>query len=276
MNQPHPHFKNPGPSPARRHGGFTLLEVIIAAAIASILMICIYGVFSSAIKMRDNATERNRMARLRGRAVNVIRTDLENALVSGGILASTLQGDSNGTDGGASFPGYLRFTTTGGKDTGTEMYGDVQQVEYYIVRDPTNTTQTDGGDLVRTVTRDLLDSTQNVTHQEQVMSGVKSFQVAFYDGSTWQPSWQISGSNSASSGTSAASTTSGSSSTTSGTTSSGTSTTLPEAIRVDIQPSTPPGATQAPAPVEILVPWTTTPFLSGTNYSVGSGSTTSQ
>lgn len=270
-----------------RRGGFTLLELLIASIAASLVLVAVYGVFTSAVRMRDNATARNRATRLLSRATNVIRNDLENALVSGGILASTLQGDSNGTDGGSTFPGYLKLTTTGGKDTSgtstssgtTEMYGDVEQVEYYIVSDTSAATSgtSKGGDLVRVVTRDLLDSTQTGTQQQQILTGVQSFQVSFYDGSQWQTSWQISGSNAASGTSASASTGTSSSSSTSGTTGSGTTAvTLPEAIRVDIQQTTPPGATQAPAPVEVMVPWVTTPFLSGTNFSVGSDTTSSQ
>ncbi len=209
--------------------------------------------------------------------MNVIRNDLRNALISGGILASTLQGDSSSTDSGGSvtdsaFPGYLKFTTTTGKDTSDEIYGDVQQVEYYIARDQTNSGMTDAGTLVRMVTRDLLDSQPAVTHEEQLLPGVQSFQVSFYDGTTWQTSWQISGTGS----------TSGTSSTTSTTTSGSNSNAqaIPAAIRIDIQQAAPAGNVALsskvqqpapPAPVEILVPWEVSPFLSGSNYTIGSG-----
>ena len=90
---------------------------MVASIAAALVLIAIYGIFYRAVNMRDNATERTREARMRVRAVGVIRNDLRNALVSGGILASTLEGDTNGNDGGAaSLPGYLKLTTTTGKD----------------------------------------------------------------------------------------------------------------------------------------------------------------
>jgi prepilin-type N-terminal cleavage/methylation domain-containing protein len=270
---------------ARRHiinrpGGFTLLEVLLASVIASIVLIAVYQMFGSAMKARNNAALRSRAIQMRQRATGAIRGDLQNALVSGGILASTLQGDSNGSDGDSSFPGYLKLTTTGGKDTsmtgsgaiasGTNpMYGDVQQVEYYIVRDTSGTAAPNSGDLVRMVTRDLLDTTPSGTFQQEIMQGVQSLQVSFYDGAQWQTSWQITGT----SGTNAASgaSTTSSSTSSSGTSGSGSSTTLPQAVRVDIQQAPAPGSTELPPPIEVLVPWTTTPYLSGTNFSVGSG-----
>ena len=72
-------------------GGFTLLEVLLASVIASIVLIAVYQVFGSAMKARNNAADRSRAIQLRQRATGAIRSDLQNALVSGGILASTLQ-----------------------------------------------------------------------------------------------------------------------------------------------------------------------------------------
>ena len=188
--------RRPNGLPAGRFRGknaFTLIEIMVAAIAASIIMAAIYGIFFRAIKMRDNAVDRSREARLRARAVNVIRNDLRNALVSGGILASTLVGDSNGTDGAdQASPGYLKFTTTTGKDavTGTnttsmtsgtagQMYGDIQLVEYYVAKDPNSSGMASAGNLVRVVTRDLLDSNQTVVQEEQLLAGINPSKSPF-------------------------------------------------------------------------------------------------
>ncbi|HWB60476.1 MAG TPA: type II secretion system protein GspJ [Chthoniobacteraceae bacterium] len=264
-----------------RNSGFTLLELLVASVAAAILLAALYGVYVGAIKMRDRAAARSKATTLQERATSIIRNDLENGLISGGVFASTLAGDSEGSDGNgdSGFPGYLKFTATVGKDilstSGTqEMYGDVAQVEYYVVRDTNAGGGVTSGNLMRVVTRDLLDSSSTVVHQQQILTGVQSFQVSFYDGSQWQTSWQITGTNGPNSnGTGSTPSTSASttsSSTSSGTSGSGTATTLPEAVMIDIQQAPEPGATQLPPPIEIVVPWTTTPFLSGTNYSIGS------
>lgn len=248
----------------RADAAFTLLEIMVAAVGASIILAAVYGVFHQAVKMRDNAMERSRDNRLRSRAMNVIRNDLRNALFSGGILAATIDGDASGNDGpDSTFPGYLRLTTTTGKDTTDEMYGDVEQVEYYITKDDSGTSGGKSGTLVRVVTRDLLNTNPQVIHEERILTGVQSFQVAFYDGAQWQTSWLNSGTN----------TLSGSSSSVT-TTTSGTSNaqTLPAAIRVDIQQAPQSERQSAPPPLEILMPWNTAPFLSGTNYVIGNGS----
>jgi hypothetical protein len=106
---------------------------------------------------------------------------------------------------------------------------------------------------VRAVTRDLLD-TDAQAQEQQIMTGVQSLEVSFYDGANWQSSWEFNtADNSSTSGTTAS---------TSGST--GNVETLPEAIRVDIQQEPPTAGGIAPAPLEILVPWTMQPFTSPT------------
>ncbi len=234
---------------------FTLIEIMLASIAAALILIAIYGLFSSAVKLRDKATARSHESLLRSRAMTVIRNDLENAYISGGVLASTLDGSSTGSGGGdGTYPGYLKLTTTTGRDTDDASFGDVEQVEYYVTNEKDDDSAT-GGTLVRSVTRDLLNGSQDGAHEDKLLKGVKSFQVSFYDGASWQGSWLVSGTTASTSGT---------------TTTSGTNTeTLPAAVRIDVQQNAANSATTVPPPIEILVPWTTAPFLSGTNFVIG-------
>ena len=250
----------------RRADAFTLIEILLASLGAALVLAALYGIFIHAVKLRDTATERVRDARLRARAEAVIRADLKGAYISGGTLAATLEGgtNDNGGPGGASLPGYLKFTTTTGRDTGTDLYGDVQQVEYYLSADPaapTNNGKT-AAILVRAVTRDLLSMATGTTattttpaHEEQILRGVQSWTVEFYDGSNWQQTWSYDS-------TAAALTNGGSEN--SGTVITTGNTTLPDAVRVTVQPA--PGLPDGhlPPPVEVLVPWTTQPFAGAT------------
>lgn len=226
--------------------GFTLIEILIASIAAVIILAAIYGVFVRALKMRDSAAERVRESRLRIRAANVIRTDLRNALISGtnGIIAVVLEG---GRDGSSSrFPGYLRFTTTTGKNAPDEMLGDVQQVEYYIRSDAANSGRGDAGTLVRAVNRNLLATVQEVTREEPILTGVKAIDVSFFDGQSWQETWQYTADNPV----------------------------IPEAVRIDVQRAGATDTERAPEPLEILVPWNTQPWTSGTASTSGTTTTT--
>ncbi len=275
----------------KTRGGFTLIEILLAALAASLILGAVYGIFHQAVHIRDNAVQRIRDSRGRLRAEKIIRGDLGNALLSGGLLASVLQGDSASPDNGSAntagashpdasnIPGYLRFTTTTGRnDASTGLYGDVQQVEYYIAHDPNAADQNGSGVLMRAVTRDLLDASgltsstpttnganaTNTPNETAVLAGVQSFQVSFYDGANWQTSWQFSDLIERISPAANVATTSTGTSSSAGTQVISGQTSLPDAVRIDIQqaPATPNGP--LPPPLEILVPWTTQPFVAAT------------
>ena len=162
---------SPTPSlPGRRVAAFTLLEILLASMGAALVLAALYGIFIHAIRLRDTATDHVRDARLRARAESMVRGDLRNALISGGTLAGSLQGgtDDSSGPGGSGLPGYLKLTTTTGRDSSSELYGDVQQVEYYLERDP-DAPAAGGGQgsniLVRAGTRDLLASPTPAPHE---------------------------------------------------------------------------------------------------------------
>ena len=267
---------------ARTHGGvrgqaaFTLLEILLASVAAAMILVIINGIFVRAIHLRDSATARVRDTRLRARAERAIRDDLQSALVSGGVLAASLDGGTNNTGGpgGAGFPGYLKLTTTNGHSASGLTASDVQQVEYFVQKDPNPAQNTTGGGavggvLVRAVTRDLLATTPIVSKEETILTGVQSLQVQFYDGSNWQDTWEFD-SDTASAASAAAGSTSG------GTTLTLGNTTLPEAIRVDVRQVAAKSGDPAPPPVEVLVPWTAQPFVGATpsTATVAAGSST--
>ena len=243
-----------------RRGAFTLIEILLASVAAAMILVVINGLFVRAIHLRDSATTRVRDTRLRERAERALRDDLQSSLVSGGILASTLEGGTNSAGGpsGAMFPGYLKLTTTNAQSASGTVGSEVQQVEYFIEKDPHGGAAVgEGGVLVRAVTRDLLATTPTASKQEVILTGVQGMQVQFYDGANWQDTWEFN-SDSASAAAAASSGTSSGATLTTG------NSTLPVAIRVDVrQAASKPGAL-APPPVEVLVPWATQPFVSAT------------
>jgi hypothetical protein len=198
----------------------------MAMAACAIVLAAIYGVFSRAIHLRDNAVERTRNARLRLHAVNMIRTDLTNAIVSGGQLAATLTGSQKGAQG--AFPGYLKFTTTTGHDGEADGVADVQEVEYYIVADKAAVDR-NAGVLVRTMDRALLAPTRERPAEEAILSGVASMEVTFFDGDGWKDSWEITEDYK----------------------------TLPKAVRVRMLFAREKESNEVRLPIEIVVPWMT-------------------
>ena len=223
----------------KRAPAFTLIELLMALAICAVLLTAIYGVFSRAIHMRDNATHRTREVRVRAHAAGMIRNDLRNALVSGGTFAATLQGSPESH--GSGFPGYLKFTATTARDAEDELGGDVQEIEYYIARDNEAVDQK-AGVLVRTINRDLLNTVKQTAVEERVLAGVEAMEVSFYSASAWKTSWEVTTD----------------------------SKTLPEAVRVTIQPVADANGIK-PAAIEVLVPWTTQSAIEATTTTTTGG-----
>ncbi len=245
--------------------GFTLIEVLLASLAGAMILASVYGVFTGAVKTRDKATERAHAAQLRERAERVLRTDLANAYISGGTLGSALEGSERGPE--SRFPGFLRFTTTTGKDSENEIRGDVQQVSYYVVEDPDNPNQ-EAGMLVRAIDRTLLARVRENAREEDLLPNVASFEVSFFDGSNWTDTWNYTP---IATGTTVLTTTGTNSSSSSAARSSSL---LPEAIRVRITQVASSDKIPTPPPMEILVPLEAQPFTSGTSATDASSSST--
>ena len=220
-----------------KRAAFTLIELLMALAACAVILAAIYGVFSRAVHLRDNATRRTCEVRVRAHAANMLRNDLRNALVSGGTIAATLEGSQESRGGG--FPGYLKFTATTAKEVDDVLGGDVQEIEYYITRDTLASDQK-AGVLVRTTNRDLLNTVKQTPTEERVLAGVETMDISFYSSTEWKTSWEVRTD----------------------------SKTLPEAVRVLIQPVADADG-RKPAPIEVLVPWVTQSAIQTTTTTGG-------
>jgi type II secretion system protein J len=206
--------------------GFTLMEVLVATLASAILLAAVFGVFGQALRTREAATVRVREARLEARVLSVLREDLRQALVTGGRLASVLEGGVESR--GSRFPGYLRLTTASGQLGTNAVGGDLQEVEYYLEEDPWSTNRS-AGLLVRGVDRYLLAPVRQMTSTEALLDRVAALEVEFLDGNNWVRSWRYVDADSP----------------------------LPVAVRVRVRRVAVGLRDRAPLPMEILMPWPT-------------------
>jgi len=234
---------NPARQSRPRAQSFTLIEVLLAVVVFSIVLTAIHLVFYSAIRLRNKTTAALDEAAPLRHTLAIIKRDLANVVVPGGTLSGQLQ--TTATTGGqlgqsqsasqslsASLSARLRgpqsqtspeFYTAVGIIDDTVPWGEIEKVSYYLA-DPTNNTP--GKDLIRTVTRNLLPTLQEEPVDQWLMSGVQQITFYFYDGTQWLDYWD----------------------------STTTTNTLPPAIKVQLQLAT-EDATQAPRPpIELVVP----------------------
>ena len=67
-------------------------------------------------------------------------------------------------------------------------WGDIQEVTYQLM-DPEDTAGAAGKDLVRSITRNVLTTTQQTPEEQRLLSNVESVEYTGYDGSTWRDTW---------------------------------------------------------------------------------------
>src|SRR5438445_8032463 len=164
--------------------GFTLLELILAMGMISMLAVSLYATLRVAFKARDSATSGIAPMRSANIALDLLGQDIESALPPTGVLAGAFLG---------------------------QHLGDVQTsqdtVEFYCIGsgdslDPPNSCgfrkidvglepAPDGHAnlLVRRITNNLL-SPQEIQPEEEVLCrNVRSFSIRYYDGTQWYEEW---------------------------------------------------------------------------------------
>ncbi len=160
-----------------RHG-FTLLELLIALAVVSIIMAALFAGLRIVNRAKTNTEAAVAPIQRIDIVLSFLQRDLESALPPSGTLASLFQGTV-----GQNNSGDLLFDAAVDAPPQVSMQTDIRQVEYSVI--------SDGSDhlLVRNVTSNLLAPVQPDPDQEIICRGVRSFTVQYYDGSQWTDTW---------------------------------------------------------------------------------------
>jgi general secretion pathway protein J len=208
-----------------QRGGFTLIEVMLAMAIAALVLLAIHSVFFGALRMR-NATDRLIDDRLAlQNALDLVAADLRGAMRPAGVLTGDFQTDAlNGLDASAgSTPIGPSFVTSSGLINNRSPFSEAQRVSYALR--PADD-QADGFTLCRVVDRNLLPVGNAEPAVTPILDHVQSAGFEYCDGTAWSDSWDSSATN-----------------------------TLPTAVRFWLNRTT-GGATPdaSAAPIEIVVP----------------------
>jgi prepilin-type N-terminal cleavage/methylation domain-containing protein len=239
--------------------GFTLMEVIIAVIAFAIVLAAINAVFYGALRLRNKTVTSFDEALPLQQTLAIIKRDLANIVLPGGVLSGSLQttptsglktgssSTSTGT-GTAIMPGQVSpnfYTATGIADE-TSPFAEIEKISY-LLTDSTN--RTAGRDLVRSVTRNLLPSLQEQPVQQSLMSGVQAMTFFFYDGSQWRNTWDS----------------------TTADPKTGLTNTLPQAIKVQLALASEQTGRWTPAPIELIVPVVVQARTNATSQASGGG-----
>jgi general secretion pathway protein J len=177
--------------------GFTLIEVLLAVTISSIVLVAIHLLFYGAIQLRNKSAEVIEQGIPLQQALAIIKRDLENVVLPGERLLGELQTTMTSTSSnlltslnepGNALPGQSSpaLFTASGLLSEQVPWAEVQRVAYYLAP-PTNNSL--GKDLIRSVTRNLLPVFPEEPVTRSILSGVQSITFWFYDGLQWREYW---------------------------------------------------------------------------------------
>ncbi len=175
------------PQVRNENRGFTLLELLIAMTMMSIIAASLYTSMSIGFRARESAeavVEKGRAAEI---AVELIKGMLTASMVPNGILAGEFEGEDEQDEYGYDADN-LSFYTADYNPVEDELASDIEKVELEMsVREDTEERV-----IVRKTTTNLL-SPRTIDPDEEVLcSGVRALNLRYYDGSDWADEWDSS------------------------------------------------------------------------------------
>lgn len=174
-------------APARNGAGaFTLLEVLLAVGIFAIILLAINTVFYSALKLRQRTNEALSESLPIHQALTIMRRDLRGAMQPVGVLASSFKDGLVGI--GTVQSSGLEFFTTTGTLNDYEPWGDVQKVTYQLT-ESLDRSRARGKDLIRSVTRNLLNTGIEEPVEQRLAGNVETMEFWCYNGTDWRNTW---------------------------------------------------------------------------------------
>jgi prepilin-type N-terminal cleavage/methylation domain-containing protein len=175
---------------------FTLIELVLALAIASVVLAAIGTLFFGAMHLRSTTTAVAEQTLPVDRAVETIKDDIA------GIRPPSTNGNGYigpmGTDAtavGMNQPLILELFTSSAHISDEVPWGDVQKIDYWL-QSPTNKNSgLTGKDLIRGITRNLLASTPESPAPQKLIGNLQNLRFSYFDGTNWNDTWSVTLSN---------------------------------------------------------------------------------
>jgi type II secretion system protein J len=172
------------PRRGNRRAGFTLLEMLLALTLMSILAGSLYASLYVAFRARDAALLALGPVENLSLALDRAARDLQSVLPLSGLLAGQFVGQDLLDDAGRDAD-VLTFNSSSHNPDPAAPGSDVAMVELTVASLEDGTGQA----LVRRITSNLLAPEVVEPAEEVLCRRVRSFNVTYFDGSGWLDSW---------------------------------------------------------------------------------------
>lgn len=157
--------------------GFTLLEVLIASAIGSVVIFALYMSFSSVLAGRSSLDEQAERSREVARFVYAFTNEVQSAYLSSGNKATIFKGELTN---GALPSGQIEFTAIVYPAAGAG--GDLAAIRYSIDKSEAGLSS-----LYKEVWNPYETGREHV--KIEVIEDVKGFDLSFYSKGSWSAAW---------------------------------------------------------------------------------------
>jgi len=166
--------------------GFTLIEMLVAAAVSSVILLMVYTAYSSVIKSVNYGRTFSSYYERLNFALRRIDTDIAN------LYWNSEQKNLNFICNSKSGSGILNFVTAENREL-KMLYNlkdqvpvsDVHEVGFYLKKNSDN----DSFDLIRRCSIGYDDSPEEGGNEETLLINVKSLKFEFKYRSDWTPEW---------------------------------------------------------------------------------------
>ncbi|KPK84417.1 MAG: hypothetical protein AMJ81_05655 [Phycisphaerae bacterium SM23_33] len=170
--------------PRGKARAFTLLEMLVATAMTAVLAGSLYATLHIAFKARRAALQAVEPAWKAELAVELLRADIQSAVVPSGVLAGAFVGEQQTDGAGRECDCLLLYCTASGARQ-AEGVGDTRMLELLCEPEEDAT----GMLLLRRTTVNLLAPVTPEPAEEVLCRGVHAFGLRYFDGVDWQDNW---------------------------------------------------------------------------------------
>ena len=170
--------------------GFSLLELLVAMTLMSIIAASLYSSLSIGFKARERS--QSALAGKRGGRIvmDQLKQEIISALPPTGILAGRFEG-ADGNDGAGNAADTLTFYSAAYNPDDEEIACDIVKVEISMEADETANKR----NLVRGITTNLLSPKTLDPSEDIICKGIRSINFRYFDGYEWQDEWVSSDNN---------------------------------------------------------------------------------